>query len=143
MPSVLAVLRLMHQLDFRRLLDRQIGRLIAFENSPGVGADQMIVFRLTAAIAHQAAGGDEPAKFVDGGHRMMHCQRRQEFAVSREEVVGGDGERAYVQSGQGFKDRIEIALAGRVHNMELQPERRGRPPARRAQRPRQGQGPPG
>src|SRR5262249_58113883 len=81
-------------LDFRRPLDRQIGRLVALENPPGVSADQTVVFRFTAAIAHQAASGGKLAKFVDRGQRMANCQGSESFAASTEEVVGTDDERA-------------------------------------------------
>ena len=37
-PSALAVLRLMHELEFGGLHDRQVGRLLALENPPGVDA---------------------------------------------------------------------------------------------------------
>ena len=47
--------------------------------------------------------------------------------MSGEEVVGGYHERAYAQFDRAFKYRIEINLAARAHNMELQPHRvRGR-----------------
>ena len=32
-------------LDFRRLHNRQVSRLLALENSPGVGAEQTVIFR--------------------------------------------------------------------------------------------------
>src|SRR5262249_18521291 len=75
----------------------------------------------TTAIAHQTAGRDKPAKFVDGRQCMANCQGSQLFAVSSEEVVGSDDERACLQLDQGFKDWTEIALAARVQNMELHP----------------------
>ena len=50
------------QFDFRGLLDRQVGGLLAFENAPGVDTDLTVRIRKTASIAHQAAGRGEPAK---------------------------------------------------------------------------------
>ena len=35
------------QFDFRRLHHRQVGRLLALENFPGVDADQTVIFRFT------------------------------------------------------------------------------------------------
>src|SRR5262245_50789349 len=98
------------QLEFRRLLNRQVGRLSALENFSGVGPDQTVVIRFIAAVAHQAAGIDEPAKLVHGGQRMANCQLSKLFAVSGEEIVRRDDQRAHMQLDQGFKDSIEIAL---------------------------------
>src|ERR1700730_12261334 len=47
------------QLDFSGLLNRQVGRLIAFENPAGVDACCPECVRKTASIAHQAAGRGE------------------------------------------------------------------------------------
>src|SRR6266567_6881624 len=47
------------QLDFRRLLDRQITRLLSLKNFPGVDPHQTVIFRFIASVAHQAAGPDE------------------------------------------------------------------------------------
>src|SRR5207248_10611614 len=47
------------QLDFRGLLDRQIGRLIASENPAGIDADRTERVRKTGPITHQAAGRSE------------------------------------------------------------------------------------
>ena len=69
-----------YEFKFCRLRDRQIGWFLALENSAGVCAEQAVVFRFTAAIAHQASGGDEPARFVYGGQRMANGQRGELFA---------------------------------------------------------------
>src|SRR5262245_16162566 len=76
------------QLDFRRLLDRQVRRLVALENSPNVSADQTVKFRFAAAIAHQAARGGELAKSVDRGQRMANGQRSELFAVILKRLSG-------------------------------------------------------
>ena len=54
-PSVLAVLRLMIELELRRLLDRQVGRLLALENSAGVDAGLTVSIVQIGSVAHQAA----------------------------------------------------------------------------------------
>jgi hypothetical protein len=51
MPSALAGLEVDDQLDFRRLLDRQVGWLLAVENFPDLNADQTVIFRF-GAVAH-------------------------------------------------------------------------------------------
>ena len=57
-PSALAVLRLMHELEFGGLHDRQVGRLLALENPPGVDAGLAIGIGNAGSVAHQAAGHD-------------------------------------------------------------------------------------
>jgi ribosomal protein L27 len=47
-------LQIQEEFNFGGLLNRQIGWLVALENSSGVSADQTIVFRFTAAIARAA-----------------------------------------------------------------------------------------
>src|SRR5262245_54516616 len=49
------------QLDFRGLLDRQVGRLLPLENPAGVDASQTVRICQTAAVAHQATSHDELA----------------------------------------------------------------------------------
>ena len=53
---------------------------------------------------------------------MTDRQRGELFALASEECIGGDHERACPQLGHGCKDSIEIAVAARMQDMELQPE---------------------
>src|SRR5437588_10830676 len=55
-----------NQLDLGGLLNRQIGGLVALEDASSIVANEPVVFGFTAAIAHEATGGDEPAQFVAG-----------------------------------------------------------------------------
>src|SRR5437660_1087523 len=43
------------QLELRRLLDRQVARLLTLENPAGVNAGTAIRIRLAGSVAHQAA----------------------------------------------------------------------------------------
>src|SRR5713101_337237 len=80
------------QLDFRGLLDRQISRLPTLENSPGVNADQTIVIRFIASVAHQTAGRGKLAIVVDCGHRVADRQCGKLVAPGIEEYIGHDHE---------------------------------------------------
>jgi hypothetical protein len=53
------------QLDFRRLLHRQVGRLLTLENPPGVDADLAIGIRQAGRVACQAANVNGLAQAVD------------------------------------------------------------------------------
>ena len=58
------------QLDFGRLLDRQIGGLLALENPAGVDAGLAIGIGNARSVAHQAAGRGELAHM--GRSRAPH-----------------------------------------------------------------------
>jgi hypothetical protein len=45
-----------HHLDFCDLLHREVGRLVALENAPGIDASLVVLLAEAAAIAHQTAG---------------------------------------------------------------------------------------
>src|SRR5215475_14380269 len=46
------------KINFCDLLHREVGRLVAFENAPGIDANLAVIIVEAAAIAHQAAGQD-------------------------------------------------------------------------------------
>jgi hypothetical protein len=64
-------LQIDHQLKLCRLLDRQIGRSRAFENSSGVGANLAVGIHDVRIVAHQAARYRIVAKLVDRGERRL------------------------------------------------------------------------
>src|SRR5437899_9341152 len=53
------------QLELVRLPNRQLSRLLAFEDAADVIAGVMIGFRLAWSVTHQAAGLHEPGPLVD------------------------------------------------------------------------------
>jgi hypothetical protein len=55
-PKAFAVLRLMIQLDFRGLHDRQVSRLLALENAAGVDAGLTVRFPVFSIDAAQKLG---------------------------------------------------------------------------------------
>src|SRR5262249_18325868 len=61
------------ELDFRGLLNRQIGGLFAFEDAAGVDADLAKQLRNIGSIAHQTTGRGELAIRTDRGNRMAKC----------------------------------------------------------------------
>ena len=108
--------------NFGRLLDRQVGRLLALENPAGVDADLTVHVRKTGSVAHQAAGRGELAILIDRGHRVAQRQCGELFALAIEEWIGADHERRLPQLGQSCEDRIDVAFGARMQDMELQPE---------------------
>src|SRR5215813_11099740 len=60
------------QFDFGNLLDRQVGGLLALEDTVGVDASRMECIRNAASVAYQAASRGELAKMVGRGHRVTN-----------------------------------------------------------------------
>jgi hypothetical protein len=59
-----------HELDFRRLLKRQISRFLTLEYSPGVDASLSKSLTLIRTIAHQPARRRECAVLIHCWHRV-------------------------------------------------------------------------
>src|SRR6476646_5587460 len=59
-----------------RLLDRQIGRLLALEDTADIASNLAVRLGMGDAIARQAAGSDELAPRKDGGNRVAARERR-------------------------------------------------------------------
>jgi hypothetical protein len=72
------------------LLHRQVGRLVAFENAPGIVTSLMHYIVEAAAIGYQAAGQGVLTLRVDRGQRMAGRQRRELFRALVEEGTGPD-----------------------------------------------------
>src|SRR5262245_51345812 len=71
------------QFVLSRLHNRQIGRLLTFENSPDVDAYLAIRLRYPVAIRHQPASLSEFWKVVDRRYPIMRCQRDNLGAPSK------------------------------------------------------------
>src|ERR1700737_3185148 len=66
-PERLSGLEVDHELDFRGLLDRQLGGLLALENPAGIDADLAKGIGRAGPIAHHPAGHGVLAKWVARG----------------------------------------------------------------------------
>src|SRR6266446_9957590 len=73
------------QLESRRLLDRQISRLLALEDLSDVNAEPVKGGREAGSIADQAAGFGEPAPLIDRWNGMPRCQRHELLVPAPEE----------------------------------------------------------
>jgi hypothetical protein len=60
-----------HEVKFRGLLYRQVGRLLAFENAAGIDAGQAVRIGYARSVTHQTAGRDELAQDIDRGNSML------------------------------------------------------------------------
>src|SRR5262249_23930491 len=78
------------QLECRRLLDRQIGRLGALEDLSDINADLEIDSHVARSIADQAAGRGEFAPIIDRRNGMTRCQRHELVTPAEEEQLALD-----------------------------------------------------
>src|SRR5215471_3227540 len=80
------------QFEFRRLHDRQIGRLRALEDAAGIDADLAIHIHNVASIAHQSAGLGKFTVPIYRGEPMAPRQEDEFDTPSVEECVVADEE---------------------------------------------------
>ena len=118
-------LEVQEQLNFRGLLYRQLARLFAFKDARGVDASETVSVDNAAAIARQAASGDELAVCIDRRHRVADGQCGELFASGCEKRLGPDHEPARAQLDHLCEDRIEVALTAGAQDVEFQPEAAG------------------
>src|SRR5215813_13051685 len=83
-----------NQFDFRGLLDRQVGRLFALQNSTSIKSDETMRFRNARPVTHQTSGGNELARLVDRWHRVLDREIRKLMAATGEECATPDDKSA-------------------------------------------------
>src|SRR6516164_8987830 len=104
-------------LDFARLLHRQIGRLTAFEDSPGIDPYEAMCFRNIIPVAHQTSGRSELAPLVDRGNRVLNRQGGELLDMAGEERVAPNDQPPSSQLGQLLEDAIEVLFNACVQDM--------------------------
>src|SRR5262249_42717090 len=82
------------QLGNRGLLDGQLCRFGALENAAGIGAQQPILLRNSAPVAHQSAGRDKGAILIDRRQCIAKRQSRKPLAPAIEEWIVADHQSA-------------------------------------------------
>ena len=55
-------------------MDRQVGWFVALEDASGLDTGLTVRLQKTACVTHQAAGGSEVARLMDGRHRVADSQ---------------------------------------------------------------------
>src|SRR5262245_66674656 len=76
-PERLGGLQVDHELELGGLLDGQIGRLFAFQNSTSIHSRQPIQFREATTVADEAARCGELATLVDRRQRIFQGERSE------------------------------------------------------------------
>ena len=100
------------ELDLGDLLNWQVGRLVALQNSAGINTSLPVRFRSASSITQQPAGRDELAGVKDRDDRMPDRQCGKLTASAEEERrIGRDHQASRAQLGELRKDPFEIAFA--------------------------------
>src|SRR5437763_13399951 len=68
------------QLEPGRLIDRQVGRLLAFENPRGIHADPAISIHQAVPVAHEATSPGHLTIDIDGRHCVLFRERHDLLA---------------------------------------------------------------
>jgi hypothetical protein len=97
----LGCLEIDHQLEFGRLLDRQIGGLGALEDFSRVMADQAKGRSEAGSIADQPAGSGKFTPRIDRRNGTARCQRHELLAPAAQERIRADDQRASMQLDKG------------------------------------------
>src|SRR5262245_6001417 len=107
------------QLDFRGLHDREVSRLLAFENAPGVDAAQTICVRSIASVAHQTTGGGKLSILVDRWNAVAEGECAELRGVAAEQRIGAaDHERGCSQLRRRCEGGFEVGFGACVECMK-------------------------
>jgi hypothetical protein len=109
-----------NQLDLRRLLHREIGRLVALENAAGINPSLVYLIATSASIGHQASSEGMLTESVDRGQPIAGRQRRELFHTPGVEGIVADQDGTNMLLRKSCECRFEIAIGAGIHNNELQ-----------------------
>jgi hypothetical protein len=107
------------EFEFGRLLHREIGWFVAFENAPSIGANLVVRIAEAAAIAHQATGEGVLTEWEDRGQSMACRQSRELFHAPAVEVTDAYQNRTNALLRKSCESRFEIALGSGINLNEL------------------------
>jgi hypothetical protein len=131
-PERLGSVAVDDEFELRRLLHRQVGRLIdALEDGSGVEADLTIYFYDVGAVAHQPPSCDSGANRISRrnlvtrrqGDKLLAAALEKGITRDKEDIIRVDIIPAVVR--QPRKRRIDLVACAGVENLYLQPDGTG------------------
>ena len=111
-----------HQLELGRLHDRQVGRLLAFEDAAGIDAELTTLIRIVGSVAHQPAGLGKVTHCICRGNRMMRRQGGKLHPPAGEKGVGADEECVGPVAHKSCEGSIDLAAGASLEDLNLQPD---------------------
>jgi hypothetical protein len=121
-PERLGGLEIDDQLEFGRLLDRQIGRLVALENPPGIDARPAKGIRNVVAVTDQAAVRRILTKSINRRNRMACRERYDLIAAAEKKSACADDERTGPLPRKARKCRVDVTRRAGIQHKKLQPK---------------------
>jgi hypothetical protein len=113
-------------LNFRDLLHRPVGRLIAAQNAAGVAADEAERIAIAGAIAHESTSRRVLAKRVNRGNPMAVGQGDELIARADKERVGAEQECASSLRDKVCKGLFDLGWAACSKKQQAHPKYNGR-----------------
>src|SRR4029453_667695 len=101
------------QFELGRLLDRQVCRPGAFENTSGVDPGFAVRFRNTGSVSHQPAGLDIFARHIAGRQPMAGGEGNKSSTLAKKEWTAADKQRTGTRLYDCCKGDIEFMFGGR------------------------------
>jgi hypothetical protein len=114
------------QLELCRQHNRQITRLLAFEDASGINAGLTVCIGNAGRVAHQTADLDIIALDVDRGNPMSGRQRGNPFPMGQQERATTDEQRASPTLDERCKGGLDFAAAADVEDFDLLSNNRSR-----------------
>src|SRR5262249_5178232 len=105
-------------LEFRRLQDRQVSRLLTLEYPPNVNAGFTISPGKAHPVTEQPASRDKLAPFIDSGNGVASRQFDKLIDLGEKERIGTDRDRASTPSNKSSEGGFDLIAAG-VHYFDL------------------------
>src|SRR5262249_13995683 len=109
------------ELNFGRVLHRQVGGLLALENPPGIDRRLAVRIRQVGAITHEATSQDILPPGVDRRHPGTRRKRYYSFSLTVEKRFTGDKECISTRLRRRCESRFELVFGAGVEDLELEP----------------------
>src|SRR5262249_22586902 len=122
-PIAFAVPEVDDKFVLGRRLDRQIGRLLASEdtiNIAGRASAEVVVVR---SVGHQATVGGVIRAIVDGGQLVLGCQRYDQLAMHRRPHAAGHDQSAVRTLREGSNCALDLAGIAHIYRTQLHTKR--------------------
>src|SRR3954470_6954202 len=107
------------ELEFARLDHRQVGRLLAFEDTTGIDTGLPVGLRQVRTIGHQTTGFRIVPRVVDAWQTMARGEGSDLDAPAEEKGVGSDDKRVNPLSGERRESRVYLATVARLDSVKL------------------------
>jgi hypothetical protein len=106
------------QLDPRGLLDWQIGRLLAVENSTDVVTNGAVFVHAVGPAKHEAAGFEKTATRIDARYCSARREQNNAFVLRDDERVRGVQNSANILPSNFLEDSVQFAGAARIQDQQ-------------------------